>query len=282
MTGLFRAVALLTILPCHRHTGDGDWGRATPFFPAAGALVGLALAGLDLAAAGVLPPPVRAALVLVAGAVITGGLHLDGLADTLDGLGSKAGRDRALEIMRDSRVGATGAAGLVLSQLLKFALLTSLEGPWRPLAIFLLPAAGRLAMVPAVALYPYARSGPGLGRSFSRRVGWRGMALSLAATILLALLVAAWWGSGPGGLSPGEAWQSGLAFTGSGLAGALLAGGLLARYAAGRLGGLTGDVYGAVNEAAELAWLLCSLLAGAAAGVMPGSAVGVMPGGSGG
>lgn len=266
---LLRAISLLTIFPCEPPSlGEGDWGegdlsrdlghdlgRATPYFPLVGALIGGILVVVDLAAAAAFSLAVRAALILIASALVTGGLHLDGLADTFDGLFSRAERDRALEIMRESRIGALGAAGLVLYLLLKYALLADLVGGPRAPILFLMPVSGRLAMVAVIMLYPYARSGQGLGRAFAGRVGRRDAVLSLTFTALVLVPAVAWLGDGRG------VWYT-LQLTVFPMAAALLFTLLVARGVAARLGGLTGDTYGATNELAEMVFLFSSLVAG--------------------
>lgn len=243
------ALTLLTILPCPRFSlppGAADQGRSTCFFPLVGAVVGALLLAVDTAAGRFFAPEVRTALVLTALVYINGGLHLDGLADTCDGLFSRKERERTLEIMRDSRIGAHGATALVLALLLEFTLLSEVTGHQRPYVLFFLPVIGRQAMVPAIALYGYARSGPGLGRDYARQAGWPEVGYSLLVTALL-LAGGAWLAH----RSPAGFWP----LLTAGVA-ALFVATLFARAVAARLGGLTGDVYGAVNQVAELVFLL--------------------------
>ncbi|MCL6450899.1 MAG: adenosylcobinamide-GDP ribazoletransferase [Acetobacteraceae bacterium] len=252
------AFALLTTLPVSPRAGgrEEELPRCAPYFPLAGAALGAALWGLDWASAPLLGPLLRAALLMLALFALTGGLHLDGLADTCDGLFSRERGGRALEIMRQGAVGALGAAALVLALLLRFAVYASLEGGLRGPSLVVAAVAGRQAMVLAMAAFPAAGSGPGLGQAFARKVGLRGVSASLGLS--LGLGAALWaWGWGPG--VPG-AWAAAVAL-GAGLVVALLCGHAVARAVARRLGGLSGDVYGAVGEAAELAFLLVSALA---------------------
>ena len=176
--------------------------RRTPF---AGALLGL-LSGLVLLAATRLgaPPQVAAWLALGLSAFLTGAMHEDGLADVADGFGGGFSRERRLEIMRDSRIGAFGAVALILSFGLRVAALTALAAaPWR--ALFVLVAAGaasRAACLAPLLLLPPAR-GDGLGRAAAlgraeaREVGVAALAFaaapllagfSLSACLLAALL----------------------------------------------------------------------------------------------
>lgn len=247
-----RSFGLLTVLPV---PAPGGWpearlARSAAFFPLVGVLLGLGLWALDTAITFVLPGDglVNAAALLIALFLLTGGLHLDGLADTGDGLLSRADRAKSLEIMRDPRIGALGAASLVLALLLKLAVLASLEPAVRGPALLLALVVGRQAMVLAMAVFPAAQPN-GLGRLFARRVPAWAVAVSLALTVMAAFGVAL----------PGPAVVPDAFVVGAGaLALALTGAALVAR----KLGGMTGDVYGTVNEIGEMAFLLGFLLWG--------------------
>lgn len=183
------------------------------------------------------PTTVAAAMVLALQAGVTGGIHLDGFMDTADGLGSGKPREEALEIMRDSRTGAMGVISLMFLLLVKWSALSGLARPAAERALVLAPAFGRWAMVWAAAHYGYARSGSGLGRAFAGLVGSRELAWSFATSTLLALVLGR-----EGGL---------LSFLAAGAVGALVA-----RSLAGRLGGMTGDTFGFLNEVVEAFYLL--------------------------
>ena len=184
------------------------------------------------------------ALILAVGVVITGGIHLDGFIDTCDGLLSHYGRQRALAIMKDPHIGGLGATALGVLLLVKFAALIAINEPLRLWAVFFYPVVGRLGMATAICLFGYARP-RGMGASYARAstvdLGW--------AALFSAIVV--------GGIFLHHRVVFGIIRI-SILAGGLsLAGSyLFARYAAGKLGGLTGDVYGAVNELAELLFLI--------------------------
>ncbi|MGI9860306.1 adenosylcobinamide-GDP ribazoletransferase [Moorella naiadis] len=208
------------------------------YFP----LVGLIL-GLILAAAGLVlnhfVPAARAGFLLALGVFLSGGLHLDGFIDTMDGLLSGRERERVLAIMKDSHVGAHGVTAVITLLLLKFSLLFSLP-PARlwlgdlPLSPFLLlmPVLARWAMVPALTCFPYARR-EGLGNLFGAGQGRRALILATVAAIALS-----WLALGCGGL----------------ILMALVA--LTAWWWCRRLtvvlGGLTGDTYGALAELTEV------------------------------
>jgi adenosylcobinamide-GDP ribazoletransferase len=237
---LLTALEFLTVfrLPLGgRRPADAEQiARSQGLFPLVGLLLGLMLVGLDRGLSEVMPLPATAALLVVALVVATGGLHLDGLADTCDGLFGGSSPPERLAIMRDSRVGTFGVLALVCVLLLRWAAFLSLASPVRRGALLLAPALGRCAMVGAVAALPYARP-EGLGKAM-HRAAWP-FATFIAAAIALAaaLLLFPTWGAAL------------FAF-------ASLVGGLIALHARSRLGGLTGDVYGAISECAEVAVLL--------------------------
>jgi adenosylcobinamide-GDP ribazoletransferase len=198
---------------------------------AAAAAVGLALR--DLGAS----PLLAAVTVVASGAGLTRGLHLDGLADTVDGLGSYADRDGALAIMRKPDVGPFGVVVVVLTLLAQVAAVAAvLPRPW-PLAalgIVVAFAGGRAAVSVACRRGVPAARPDGLGALVAGTVpGWVGLAWALSVAALAVPAV------------PGRLWQGPVAVL-SGLLAALV----LLRHAERRLGGVTGDVLGALTETA--------------------------------
>ncbi len=219
--------------------GERPLLRAGWRFPAVGAAVGLA-AGLVLwLAAWIGLPPLAAALAgIAAGAAFTGALHEDGLADFADGLGG-GGPEARIAIMRDSRTGTYGALALVLATGLKAAALAALAERDAGLAVCALVAvhaAGRATIIGAAAALEPADEA-GLGRAAGRpdRAAWIG-ALALGGALAAVLL--------PLGAALAAA------------AGALAGAAAVAELARRRLGGYTGDVLGAVEQAAEVLALL--------------------------
>lgn len=224
------AVGLLTVLPAGRPPTPQEMAGAVPFFPVVGCLLGLVLWGLDILLAGV-PPLLRHALVVVALVVLTGALHLDGLADTCDGLAGTTPAQR-LAIMADTRLGVFGLAGVVCILILKFAALASLAPPLRGPALIAAPLLGRWSMTLVMLVFPYARGPGGLGYCFKQ--GAR-LPSFLAATLFTAGVLAA---AVPGSILVILPIVAPLAC-------------LLGCWMTRRLGGLTGDVYGAVCEVTE-------------------------------
>jgi adenosylcobinamide-GDP ribazoletransferase len=209
---LLAAVRFLTVLPLPAEGPEDarDLGRSVRFFPLIGILAGLAMVGLDALLGAVLPPWPRSVLVVLAMVGISGGLHLDGLADTADGFLSSRSRERVLEIMRDSRIGSMGVLAIVGALMLKAAALASVPPGRRWWALLLMPLAGRTALVLELNLVPYARA-TGLGLVFaayktrwdavlaiallaglgSALAGWRGLTAA-AATVVLTAVVSLW------------------------------------------------------------------------------------------
>jgi adenosylcobinamide-GDP ribazoletransferase len=249
------ALSLFTVIPV---SGGGELdeaaaARAVFWLPAVGLLAGAVAAGvMVLVEAGGGSAPRRLLGAAVAVAILgglTGGLHLDGLADTADGLGSRRPAADALAIMRRSDVGPLGVATLVLVLLIQVtALAAAPRGLPGAAALVLAAVTGRVAVVLATGA-PAARPG-GFGALVAGRTGAAGRAAT-GALLVCAALLAGW---GIGGWP--AAWRGVLAA----LAG-LLAGGLLARTARRRLGGLTGDVFGAIIELSMAVVLLVLALA---------------------
>jgi adenosylcobinamide-GDP ribazoletransferase len=246
------ALSLFTILPVGggAELGEDQAVRAVRWLPAVGLLLGLAGAAVILSVGGS-PGPRRllgAALAVALLALLTGGLHLDGLADTADGFGSRRGRAEALAIMRRSDVGPMGVTALVLVLLIQVSALAAIPRvPLAAAALVLAEVTGRAAVVVATGS-PAARPG-GFGALVAGRTAPRDR---VATVVLLGCAVAV------AGFAAGGA---GLAARGliAALAG-LVAGGLLQQVARRRLGGMTGDVFGAILQVSAAATAVCCAL----------------------
>jgi adenosylcobinamide-GDP ribazoletransferase len=227
------AFAFLTRLPIRAGTiSDRDLGRSVGFFPVVGLVLGLAAAALAYGAAHVFPPTMVAVLMVAGLAAITGGLHLDGLSDLFDGLaGGQGNRERTLTIMRDSRIGAQGAVAVFLLLAAKVAAAATLIEARDFMALAALPVIGRFAVGPSIVLFPYARV-EGLGRAFNGEARIPQLVIAGAMTAVVAFAL------GPSLLIPA------LAALGVSL--------VLSVVLKSRLGGLTGDIYGAIIEIAEV------------------------------
>jgi adenosylcobinamide-GDP ribazoletransferase len=241
MTHLRSAVRFMTILPAGPPTAF-DAVAMAPWFPVVGLLLGGLLAGGDALAARWWGEATVAALDVALLAVLTGAFHLDGLADTADGLFSHRSRERALEIMKDSRIGSMGVVALCGVLALKWAAIAELPGN-RSLLLLLVPAYARGGILFAMRSLPYGRPGGGTGSAFfSRRPGapafW-----ALAVTVCLSPAL------GPAALGVNAAF-------------ALATAGLIAFYRR-RLGCVTGDMLGAMIEITETMLFLAAGIGGA-------------------
>jgi adenosylcobinamide-GDP ribazoletransferase len=245
---LVAAIRFLTILPvpgsAQLFDADDDdipdliIGSA--YFPLVGLLLAALLWLVVLATNMVLPSIVLGALLVVIQTLLTGGLHLDGLMDSFDGLFGGTTPDRQLEIMRDSRVGSFGVLSAFCVLLFRFAVFASMRPHLLTLALFLVLPVARWAMVLTVNLFPGARLS-GLGSAFRRTITLQRL-LAAGVTSLVIVLIA-------GRLAGLLVWIVGTLV-------AIALGALINR----RLGGLTGDSYGAVEEITEIILLLLIIL----------------------
>ena len=239
MRPILAAFQFLTAIPIPARLREIDFERAPVWFP----LVGLSLGGLTVladAALGMLGCPVLARCVLSVAflAALSGGLHLDGLADTADGFLSARPRERALEIMRDSHIGTMGVLALILVLGLKIAALAALEGPLRRHALLLAPLAGRCVLTAAMVALPYARGDGGLASVFLR-----------SRRKVLILWAVLWFAVGAAAMAGPTVWFVWC------LA-ALAASAAFSLWSLRRIGGFTGDTLGATGEIVEATILL--------------------------
>ena len=169
-------------------------------------------------------------LLVVSLAVISGGLHLDGLVDTCDGLGGHKAAEERWRIMDDSRAGAFGIIGVCLLLLVKYVALNSVPARWLMPTLLLMPVIGRWAMVYAVFAFPYAKPS-GLGKVFKLGDSWPRFVVATVIALALAVILSQLSGL----FIMFATWVIVMA---------------VAFYLKGKFGGLTGDTYGAINEVA--------------------------------
>ncbi len=216
---------------------ERKFGRGTIFFPVIGTVLGCILYLIYIATAGRFPVAVRGAFIFSALVIFTGGMHADGLMDSMDALFSGRTREKKLAILKDSHVGAFGVIALVTVFILKFTLITGLCSSPGIGWLFIFPTTARWGMVYLIRFFPYLRE-EGLGRAFSRYTGNLEFGL---ATLFLGLVTAIFW-SWPGFLAIAvlavflHLWGRGVVRT---------------------LGGTTGDIYGATAELLETVTLIC-------------------------
>lgn len=216
------------------------FGRSVRYFPLVGAVIGAILAAFYYLAEGYLPSHVLAAGLVVLEILLTGGIHTDGLMDTADGVFSGRSQERMLEIMKDSRVGANGVAVFGCVLLLKWSLIMDLPPGLAMGALFVMPTISRMAMVMGITLFPYARP-EGMGKAFAEFAGKKAFLFAIGLTLILIAPMR--WFALPAALAA-------VTFTW-----------LFAGYVTRILGGLTGDVYGAIAELNEILVLAVVLVA---------------------
>jgi adenosylcobinamide-GDP ribazoletransferase len=243
MSGLLGAVSFLTRVPTGTGTREpAQLARFVPWFPVVGAGVGLTVAAVYAGASALLPALPAATVAVVAGVGLTGAFHEDGLGDTADAFGGGRDRDSTARIMQDPRLGTFGVLAVAASLLLRVGAVATLAPAAAAAALPAAHALSRAAAVAAMTAFPPAAE-TGLGatyvRALSRRRALAGAGAGLAAAVVLlgtwALLAAATAALG--------AW-------------------LLGQLARRRIGGLTGDVLGAVQQLGEIAVLLVAAAAG--------------------
>ncbi len=210
-------------------------------YPFVGLVLGVLIMLAYWVSQAILPPLVSAALIVVTWAVLTGGLHLDGWADCCDALPATVTQERRLEILKDPRLGSFGGIGLALLLMCKFAAVASLpHASTTPIsALILAPTLGRWAIVNVAAVFPLARP-DGMAAHFRAGLSRRElMWVTLTAALVCGAL-------GWGGL---------VAFVGAAVTAIALG-----RWATSRLGGVTGDVYGATCELVEVVVLVLACI----------------------
>ena len=217
-----------------------DFGRSTKFFPLVGEILGLIylLATWCLIAVFGWANFVTTILVLLP-VLVTGGLLLDGYMDTADGVFSARDRERKLEIMKDSRVGSFGVIALVALMMVNWTVLRDIKLVLIMTALFIMPIIGRMAMVMVIAFFPYARK-EGMGKAFADMADKETVAIAGMTTILFVV---------PWGQAAIAALAAGLGFAW-----------LLGVWLTSKLGGLTGDTYGAIETLTETMVLVVFLV----------------------
>jgi adenosylcobinamide-GDP ribazoletransferase len=238
------ALQFLTSIPVpgFRGVAPEKLGQATAYFPIVGLIIGLILVFLNWLLGLILPEPVVTALLIAALVILTGALHLDGLADTCDGVAGHKPVEERWQVMRDSRAGAFGIVGVIVVLLVKYIALNNVPSVFMTAVLLFMPTLSRWAMVYAIFAFRYAHR-EGLGTAFKNATKWPQFTAATILTLALALA-----------LYP--------LFSYTGL---LIFGGILiittgiSFYLKYKFDGLTGDTYGAINEIGEVAVLLIAI-----------------------
>lgn len=240
MYDFITGLQFLTRIRLYKQTSwsSESFGRSVKFFPLIGGIIGIIMAAFVYICenfipgiAGYLPAHLFAALLLAIPILLAGGLLCDGFMDTFDGLLSGKPRADMLKIMKDSRVGAHGVTSFILLILLKWAVLLDMPSTVLLTAVLVAPIIGRFAMVIGIKAYPYARP-EGIGKAFAHYSGRYTIHFAALCTLLIII---------PLGAKAITALMVSIVFTM-----------LFCGYVTKVLGGLTGDVYGALNELIEL------------------------------
>lgn len=234
MSEFIEALRFLTIIPIKTPFDESALKRSPRIFPLVGLFVGVILILSFFILSKVFPRELASFITLFIWEFVTGGIHLDGFADTVDGLMSRKDRDRILEIMRDSRIGTFGAVGIFFILGLKYLAIINSNVPIP--AVLLSPIIGRFLLTLCIYLFPYART-TGKGSIFSDGMNRGDLYLSLGITLILSILIRRVIGL--------------LVFIVVTILGLIFA-----SYVNKRIGGLTGDNYGAICELSEVMSLL--------------------------
>ena len=240
ITQIRLALSFLTTLPSGSFSSEvpeETLGQTQAWFPLVGLLLGLILLAGGLFFNLFLTPAISAALILLLHFILTGGFHLDGIADTADGLMSgRIDREKIFSIMKDSFLGSMGATALILLLLLKFSALLTLVKE-APLSLILFPIFGRYAIIQLTFSSEYARPEGGLGAIFTNHCEIRELSIAAFTALAAGLLVAGFAGL--------------LSFLTI-----VLYVALVSRSARRKLGGVTGDILGFTCESSEALTLI--------------------------
>ncbi len=243
MDSLRLAFGCLTILPVGPRSTPRDvaFGRSWIWFPLIGLLIGSILVAANHVLAQQIPAAVTAALILSLWIVLTGALHLDGLADVCDGLYAGRTPDERLRIMKDPHIGTMAAVAITAHLILKFAMIHSLPASALAPSMLLAPCMARYAMGVLGTTLPYARTDGGTAASFVRHATPRSLLIVLTVALVLSWLIARRAGLGLLAVASGVAW-------------------LLRTVFFRTLGGVTGDALGATGEIVESVVLFCGVM----------------------
>lgn len=242
MKHLLIALQFLTVLPFKSHIEikDEDYARSLIYFPLIGIIIGAILSIVSLCYL-FLPMPIVGVVILIVSTFFTGVLHLDGFADTCDGFYGLRPKEEILKIMRDPRIGGMGVVGITLLLLLKFSIIISIprDALWQSLVLMCCFSRWTQA---TGCLLPYARN-EGAAGAFIKHARKKDIVIAGLFTIFVSCALF--------GLK-------GIAIFFISLIPTLL----FIRYAKAKIGGMTGDTIGAVNEIAEISVLFSILMLG--------------------
>ena len=224
-------------IPVQLDVDNRDFGKGLVFAPLVGLLIGLIMAGAFYLSSLIFPVHAAIVITILVYIMLTGGLHLDGLGDTFDGLFSNRPKERILEIMRDSRVGTNAVLGIVSVLLLNITLLWGIDKQLLIRVIVLFPVAGRIGSIIGAGTSDYARKGEGLGKSFIDYCGRTEIALGLVIYLAIFFGIKGFYGLMESVIPIAAAFLS-------------------TRFFSRKIGGATGDILGAVCELNQTFYLI--------------------------
>jgi adenosylcobinamide-GDP ribazoletransferase len=238
MRPFFTALAFLSLIPSPRYDdfkGD-ELGRAMALFPLIGLILGVLLFGLNILLEPYLPAGLLNIILIATLVLLTGGIHLDGLMDTADGFGGGNNRAKVLQIMKDSRTGSFGVLAAILILMVKWETLNNISPASKGTALLVMPVMARWGQVILTYISPSARV-DGFGRHVIKGLGIPSLAIAFLSALGIAVFLAGW----PGLIL--IVFASIFSF-------------LWSRLFVIRIGGITGDVIGALSEIIEVFALL--------------------------
>jgi len=235
------ALQFLTILPIKikSEMKEADFGRSLLYFPVVGLITGFLLSGVAFFL-GFLPDLLKGVFILMVSVIITGGIHLDGFADTCDGFYGSKPKEKVLEIMRDSRIGVTGVIGIVNLLLLKFTLIVSIPQNFLWKALIMMTTFSRWSQALSCYAAQYARK-EGKAKFFIEYANRKDVIVGALFAFVLFLLMAK---------------LKGMLVFFSGVFSVLL----FILYVKRKIDGMTGDTIGATSEISEVVVLLSILI----------------------
>lgn len=238
------SIQFLTIINIQNSRGtdyEKRLRRTTIFFPFVGLLIGIMLFLTAKLSSLLLPLSVSDALVLIVLIIITGGLHIDGFADTIDGFAGGKDKENILIIMKDSRIGTFGVTGLIMLLMTKYLAIQSLPVDSKYLILTVMPVFGRWSVLPMGLLFEYARTEGGTGKAFAGSIKLKEF---IIGTILSSVIIVSLLG------------VKGFLM----IAVIFIATLIIGRHSENRIGGITGDVFGATIEINELITIIMALV----------------------
>lgn len=219
---------------------ERTFGKSMAYFPLVGLVIGLILAVSHYLLSLIFTPLITAAFLIWLEVAISGGLHLDGFMDTMDGIYSGRSREKILEIMRDSRVGAHSAIALACLFLIKLTVIADYPVHGITPVLILVPMLARLTQLVGVVYFPYVRE-TGLAKSFIDYIEKNDLYFASLLSLVICIIIKGFLG---------------IIFLISTFFLALIGG----NYFASKIGGLTGDVYGAITEVTTVILLVIGYL----------------------